>query len=401
VDQESDNLVVDFHSRRLRRRRDRDKEEQSRFDRFLGSLRTEDGIDLSAVWAEKARVRPTNYDYIFILTDCKWDRGKNFAGYISMNVNESRYLTGITTVAGKNALLWNPPDPPRSISHARSGRALHEIAHSFGLGDEYASQDEAFTGTADDLKMYGNLQLETDAQTGGEIKGDQIKWNWRRARKGALVRAEVTSAGGDRWTVKVKLGHGSQFSKGNKVILRKRSYPSPLGKDPMESAVLEVAENPTADEVIVSGSIAPALKFVEGDVLYMPTEAPASVKSAAYPFAELVAHNIKKLITDDKRPLSTVPCSPAQSKQTFQVPDLGAVVTPLKAADKPRIVGLYYGGAQRACGIFHPAGKCMMASGQYDSVEFCAVCRYILVEIIDPSRHFAIDLEYDAFYPQQ
>jgi hypothetical protein len=34
-------------------------------------------------------------------------------------------------------------------------------------------------------------------------------------------------------------------------------------------------------------------------------------------------------------------------------------------------------------------------------VRFCHVCRYILVDDIDPSRHLFIDPEYDAIYPQR
>jgi hypothetical protein len=400
VDQETDTLFIDFHFRRMRRQRDPDNEDQSRFDLLLGSLAGERGIDLSGIWAEKARVRPTNYDFVFILSHCKWDRGRNYTGYIAMNVSEQPYLTGLTAIAGKNALLWNPPDPPVSVPEVRGGRATHEIAHSFGLGDEYANQDDAYTGTADDLKPYGNLQLEADARSGGDISGNEIKWNWVRARKGALLRAPLEPAGPNRWKVKVRLGHGSQFAKDDVLILRKRDYPRPLGKRPQESSMLTVAEPPTPDQVIVTGAIAPLLTFGEGDVLYLPTPAPASVKSPTYPFAEMVGFNVKKLITDGKQPLSAVPCSPAQSRSDVQVPALGALVTPLKAADLPHIVGLYYGGRQKSCGIFHPAGTCIMHGSALQVLGFCAVCRYVLTEVIDPFKHFENDLDYDRVYPQ-
>lgn len=399
VDADSDTLLIDFHPRRLRRRRDQTGEDQSRFDRFLGSLITASVTDLGALWAEKARVRPANYEHIFILTSCKWDKGKNHSGYITMNVEELGYLTGITTVAGKNALQWNPPAPKNVIAGPRSGRALHELGHSFGLGDEYGGDKPTFTGTADELRFFGNLQAESDAKTGGEIKGDEIKWNWLRARKGAMVRATVTPAAVDRWIVKVKLGHGSQFATGDTLILRKRHYPLPLGKKVEESSLLTVAETPTVDQVIVTGTLPLGVVFVEGDVLYMPTEAPASVKSPIYPFAELVALNIKDLITAEKRALSPAPCTPTQSKLAVQVPNLSTLVTHLTAANLPTIVGLYDGGRQIACGIFHPAGACMMNSG-YDVQSFCAVCRYLLVESINPFTHFEIDREYDAVYPQ-
>jgi hypothetical protein len=68
-------------------------------------------------------------------------------------------------------------------------------------------------------------------------------------------------------------------------------------------------------------------------------------------------------------------------------------------SDKQKIVGLYEGGRLSNRGIFHPTGSCMMRSDHLDSIEFCAVCRYIMVEFINPFRHFEIDRDYDDIYP--
>lgn len=398
VDQLADSLFIDFHPRRLKRRRDA-AESQSRFDLFLGSLRGTGGLDLSSVWAEQSQMRPANYDFVFILASCKWDRGGNRNGYIAMNVEDRRYLTGISQVPGKKALFWNPPPATAHISGARSARAVHEIAHSFGLGDEYGGEEPTFTGTADSLKPYGNLQAESEVRDiAGDISGERIKWNWLRARKGALV-TEILPAGADSLIIKVQLGHGLQFAIGDTLILRKRQFPRPLGKDPDESSLLTVAQKPTADTVVVNGSIPLGNFFDKGDVLYLPTAAPASVRSPIYPFAEMVALNIKQLITAEKRSLSADPCSVAQSLMRVQVPNLGSVVTPLSSVLLPTIVGLYDGGKETACGIFHPAGDCIM-NGDAELRSFCPVCRYILVEVINPFAHFANDLKYDRLYPQ-
>jgi hypothetical protein len=42
-----------------------------------------------------------------------------------------------------------------------------------------------------------------------------------------------------------------------------------------------------------------------------------------------------------------------------------------------------------------------MRDAHSDGREFCAVCRYILVDIIDPFKHFQIDINYSTFYPQE
>jgi len=402
VDVPSNNLIIDFHARRLKRAR-RDDEDQSRFDLLLESMRTPRGIGLNQIWAEKSRVRPSNYGYLFILTSSKSDRPAHFSqsAYITMSVVDRPFLNGIT-VAANNALVWNPPASPATAKATAATSAAHELGHSFGLGDEYALGKVTFTGTADSLNRHGNLQAEADAKFNGNIHGDEIKWNWLRAHKGAMVLSvsPALPAGADRWEVRVRPGQGTQFAKDNTVTLRKRDYPRPLGKDPKESPFLKVDEKPTADRVIVKGAIPIGLDFVEGDVLYMPRVAPASVRSPVYPFAEMVAFNIKKLITDRKRSLSAEPCTLEQSSQSYQLPDIDPDSLHLDLRILPTIVGLYDGGAEAACGIFHPAGRCMMNNS--DSAEsFCAVCRYILVETIDPYKHFEIDLLYEKFYPQR
>jgi hypothetical protein len=42
-----------------------------------------------------------------------------------------------------------------------------------------------------------------------------------------------------------------------------------------------------------------------------------------------------------------------------------------------------------------------MMSRIKEAKSFCAVCRYVLVETIDPSQHSFIDHYYDVIYPQE
>jgi len=64
-----------------------------------------------------------------------------------------------------------------------------------------------------------------------------------------------------------------------------------------------------------------------------------------------------------------------------------------------RVIGLYAGGFRQGCGIFHPAGQCIMRNANLAKNEFCQVCRFVLVEQIDARAHFWIDREYDPIYP--
>ena len=77
---------------------------------------------------------------------------------------------------------------------------------------------------------------------------------------------------------------------------------------------------------------------------------------------------------------------------------------------RPWIHGMYDAGDGVHCGVFHPTGACIMRSLRVpsDSAElpgvvyrFCHVCRYILVDELDPSLHGAIDQDYGLIYPEK
>jgi hypothetical protein len=83
-----------------------------------------------------------------------------------------------------------------------------------------------------------------------------------------------------------------------------------------------------------------------------------------------------------------------------------------------RIIGLYDGGATFSCGVFHPAGGCIMRSGvsvvegdprspepprklrKTRAGTYCHVCRYLLVEQLSPKLHAEIDRLYTEIYPR-
>src|SRR5262249_1767899 len=148
------------------------------------------GNSLSAIWmARDDGTHPNSYPLIFIFSSLKWDRGVNYdRGYIGMNV-EDRDTIPATRVTGKPTYEIDLTGKiTNSISHTRLVRACHEIAHSFGLGDEY--NEKGTMPQSDDVDTnYGNLQKHSDLEdpTTEEINGDAIKWRWHRIRKAAVL----------------------------------------------------------------------------------------------------------------------------------------------------------------------------------------------------------------------
>jgi hypothetical protein len=70
---------------------------------------------------------------------------------------------------------------------------------------------------------------------------------------------------------------------------------------------------------------------------------------------------------------------------------------PVPEHDLPGLVGVYFGG-RYACGVLHPTGHCMMRNSRDEASTFCPVCCYVLVEQINPEKHWEIDREYEKKY---
>lgn len=148
---------------------------------------------------------------------------------------------------------------------------------------------------------------------------------------------------------------------------------------------------------------ADAARFDIGCILYLPVKAATSALADDYPFAELIAKNIKDHITRRKRALNQDPARAeicVADEDDIQKPVKLDVDLPFCFKHKNRIVGLFSGGNTYHCGIYHPTGSCIMRNSNSSGKEFCAVCRYLLVDIIDPFKHFSIDLDYGRIYPQ-
>ena len=86
----------------------------------------------------------------------------------------------------------------------------------------------------------------------------------------------------------------------------------------------------------------------------------------------------------------------------MQLPDLTNIEVNFRGQFffTPFIVGLYEGGGRDTCGIMRPAGKCMMRGSHEDHAFFCPVCRYVIVDFVNPFMHFEIDQVYGFIYPQ-
>jgi hypothetical protein len=137
----------------------------------------------------------------------------------------------------------------------------------------------------------------------------------------------------------------------------------------------------------------------------------------------LVSNSIKdSLVPNSRKPgQACVSRIPSPKDPEFEVPAQekvlsmpAAVRSALSIRNLSKVVGLYDKGALLNCGVFHPTGYCAMQQSTEafaikrhpftviyragGNTEFCHVCRYILIDIVDPTLHAEFDDLYSSLY---
>jgi hypothetical protein len=352
--------------------------------------------------------RPFRFDstsLLIVLSSYPGGRPNNSHRAISFGTTIQRGGLPVKHVADARNAYTLVPRIPDKLDEEIPYVVGHELGHSFGLGDEYLEfefKDPQFDNRQ--LDIFGNLQFETEVldPVTGKLASERIKWRWPRVRKGAVVDGVIKKVGGI-FEIPVRAGQGSQFAVNDKVLLRARKDRVVLGRldaaGVLATAAVVVA--PIAPDVVRITSTLPdaaITAFGAGSLLFELVPAPASV-NAQIAYAEMIAKNVRNFI--DGPPHEPIVVSPKCKKDpnTWRVNQVPGINTGLCVCCSPGIVGLYQGGHRYTCGVYRPALDCIMARRTSEITTFCHVCRYILVDFIDPVRHAEIDRDYDRVYP--
>jgi hypothetical protein len=297
------------------------------------------------------------------------------------------------------------------------GTVVHEIAHSFRLQDEYIE----FVGALPlarhaDLLDSGNVQPEAElANANGKYVGDRLRWRWPRiARAGVLSDRPVPLDNGDV-TLPLRFGHKHRFKNGDVVFLRQRpllrrpaaGQPHVLTPAKVAGPLTVVSDSQAGQQIVVRGGPVnpaefPAIPPFES-IVFVPVPAPAyAVGDQA---AELVPRLVRDHITVTGLPLNRTAGQTCAALPTDKVGGLEArsVLANIPAHNKPfwvtaQWVGAFDGGVRYGCGVIHPSPACLMNASAGDTVTFCPVCAYLLVDAVDPALHGEIDREYALGY---
>jgi len=255
--------------------------------------------------------------------------------------------------------------------------------------------------------------------TTGTLLATKVRWRWPRLKRAGVLAGVIDDLSGGAGTgpflLPLELGHARPFRKGDIVRLRTR----PLLTAGLPSRRLKVTRKHDADTLEVElapGSILDPAAFPVGSVVMVPRRAPGPDPANGVFGAdlELIAASIRNRIDTTHNPLNAADGDPADRPCTgLELPTpTGAMNFPGGKAPKPPrysswIVGLYENGAAFDCDVYRPSGICIMCLLVYKdpklkrdrAYQFCPVCRYVMVDLVDPSKHCAIDRDYTPRYP--
>jgi hypothetical protein len=275
----------------------------------------------------------------------------------------------------------------------------HELAHKFGLGDEYGELRTPFAGAAASPNTQTDAELRDPVSN--RLRGTSIRWTWHRIEAAALIEAATTALGA-QFVLHVHTGHAAQFKAGDHVLLRLRGFRAAWDNSPIVSTFeVQVDHTVSDDQIVVTAPAGTTLlqmqQFAPGSIVFRPVVAPPSIRDATYPYMQLIPKAIREAVTANNAPQFTEGCNTNNfgGKQRPSLPK----INPLRCFKNTwRVIGLYEGGSRHTCGIYHPAGWCLMRNNSDDATELCAVCRYVLTDLIDPSVHAAVEEMYRDIY---
>jgi len=410
---------------------------------FLEALRGPKGEPLGHLWA-------TGKDRDLIVMLCRSardgglndtregpPRGKLLAVSLAGDLTHRLEVTA----AGGWDLRPDPIPRPRELHFNSWMTAAHELAHSWTLGDEYGEFTRPPTPlTITETKEDANLQsrdslLVSKTGPGGQVtkvlESQNIKWGkWPRIAKAALLLENPRRIDG---TNKLRLAlfpvpgpvlpAKARFAPGDIVRLRTRPLPTSAGYskafrvERIAGLALEVVP---VDGIAVDDAF--LARFPAKSVVMAPVrESDPDPTHGRYgrPLG-LMSDEARARIDHTNNPLNAQPLA-TEAGPPNDIPNRPCVNVELKVPTSatntltrvwlppPRfpswVIGLYENGGRHFCGIYRPTGVCIMTATEFrDSgkklsfYEFCLVCRYAIVDAVDPRLHFEVEGDFVKRY---
>ncbi|HXU05067.1 MAG TPA: hypothetical protein VN903_29100 [Polyangia bacterium] len=354
----------------------------------------------------------------------------------------------------------DPREPTAEVFKPLQGVVLHELSHTLFLDDEYGgSDDPPSREVLFQTQISGNIVLDSTVRGPDPVPGqpfDMTKTMWGAVPRirAAGVLTQTPEKMGSQYRITLRRGHADAFKNlglnpGDLLLLRAR---------PLLRAIFILTHpdphHPLAIPPDFTIGVSPALAFQGfdssggSDDALLVTVAGGATLSGAFnvpgpvPFCNPVL--LAPRVGADGKALTilspavaahiaavTSPTSRKPGVACVSIDSIGTIerdITedpPDPARSMPasvinavtflsKVVGLYDKGATVDCGVYHPTGYCAMRNSSHTFLqktspfirvfrgggtrEFCYVCRYLLIDAVDPTLHGEFDDQYSQFY---
>lgn len=333
-------------------------------------------------------------------------------------------LTALT-VNSKPSLSFVYADSPTKLEMRRTPAVealvdqltdtiAHEFGHSFNLGDEYEEidGDDPDGPKVNEDVTFDNLTVLNFIRAGRpdsrNIDPNRVKWlHLPRARlSDRLVVASTAVAGGivvtidprliGKW-VRAKADQDStQFAdvslRNANVTPTGQQLPLQVTTDQILTGLTILQIDETLGTILLSspGLPLPIPTFAKGSSVFLP------LRDKNGQPVRMADSRVLNFLEGNHTPLNLDLDAVHVSRNVDQPVDIPGIGMPRLS---PRLVGVYEGANLFAGGYYRPTGECKMRNnaGVNDAGEFCFVCKWLIVNRVDPGYHSIISAR---FYPE-
>jgi hypothetical protein len=409
-------------------------------DAWLSRITDGDGPVIGRVWAGNAK------DNRYIIAILGGARAGGAEGGIAAASLGTNTLLDVTRIGNGPRHTIQPFDFTRTVwgapemTRETRGTIVHELAHAFGLQDEYADRTDRANGPTS--RTAGNVQpleelldpaVPAASRVGDGLVGDRLRWRGPRILRAGVLAGAIVKTAADEFRIPLRKDHKLLFKVGDRVFLRQRPLRGTVvettgttRKTKLQIAKISVplrvlADSDASERIVVTADGAtfdpaefPGANPPFESIVFVPVPAPPDAAAANEPWADLVPRVVRKHITKTGLPMNRtagIKCSDLGAGAPYSDPRQEAknVPTNVTFSWSHQWVGAFDGGGRFSCGIFHPSPICAMNHalqwftndkvGTFVRIApFCPVCSYLLVDAIDPNLHGDIDAFYAPDY---
>lgn len=310
-----------------------------------------------------------------------------------------------STTATEKVMQRTPVEPIEPDIDECINTVAHEFGHSFNLGDEYESyvgDEPAASNQYDNVTSLSNINLDANFLVNRKFDPDKVKWFslYRMILSDTLVK-DSEIQGSTKIKVSIPPGNIGKWVEAKKqnVDVRLRriktnpeggQLPFPVGDSDFLTDLQIESIDETNGAMVLSGDPmpAPGPVFPPGSLLFVPR------RDSAHKLLFVVETKVREKLIQTNLPLNTDPDTTKVSKQADVPVDIAGFTPPCKSY---KVIGVYEGAEYKTGMVYRPAGLCKMRkssdAGEGDG-EFCHVCKYLIVNRVDPGLHALLDEKY-------